>query len=136
MEFLRVIPSFSIITISCVKNFNFILKYYEKARLRVFMIFYEFLWLYKARKWFICQENDLLGKKEQNRQNFYVGQSLTKNADGWPKSQLLTSRVKTWRESQRLTEKSMADEKAEDWPQKVKEKGCTIKQVTVRNCTV
>ena len=77
------------------------------------------LWLYKTQKWSFSQANDLLSKKEQNCKNFDIGQSLTKNADGWPKSQLLTTGVKFLarkstvdkkvnggRETQRLTPKS------------------------------
>ena len=71
----------------------------EKARLRVFIMFCEFLCLYKTQKWLFSRAYDLLSKKELNCQNIYVGQSLTKNADGWPKSQLLTSGVKSWQES-------------------------------------
>ena len=73
----------------------------------MFCEFYDFI---RLQKWLFRQENDLLGKKEQNGKNFDNGQSLTKNADGWPKSQLLTTEVKTWQESQPLTRKSMVNE--------------------------
>ena len=86
--------------ISCIKIQLYVEDIYEKAQLRVFIMSGEFLWLYKTQKWLLSQANDLLGKKEQNCQNFYVGQSLTKNVDGWPKSQLLTKKVKSWQEGQ------------------------------------
>ena len=74
----------------------------------------------------ISQENDLLGEKEQNRQNFYVGQSLTE------KRRQLTKKSTIDHGSQNLAGKSAVDKKvnggrkSQRLTQKVKEKDCTI----------
>ena len=75
----------------------------------------------------LSQANDLLGKKEQNRQNFHVGQSLTE------KRRRLTKKSTVDHGSQNLAGKSAVDKKvnggreSQRLTQKVKEKGCTIK---------
>ena len=51
------------------------------------------------------QANDLLGEKEQNRQNFHVGQSLTE------KRRRLTKKSTIDHEGQNLAGKSAVDKK-------------------------
>ena len=82
---------------------------YEKAVKGFYYVLWV-LWLYKTQKWLFHQENALLGEKEQNRKNFDISQSLTKNATVDQKSQLLTTKVKTWQESRLSTRKSMVNE--------------------------
>ena len=98
-----------------------------KKPVKVFCYVLWVLWFYKTRKWLLSQENDLLGKKELNRQKFYVGQSLTE------KRRRLTKKSTVDLEGQSLAGKSAVDKKVNGGresrrlTQKVKEKGCTIK---------
>ena len=107
-------------TISFVlRNLDKIWRYAWKSPVKGFYYVLWVLWFYKTRKWLLSQANDLLGKKERNRQNFYVGQSLpekrrrlTKKSTVDHGNQILArksavdKKVNGGRESQRLTRKS------------------------------
>ena len=78
------------------------------------MTFCEFIWFYETQKWLLSQEYALLSKKEWKLPKFYVGQSLTKNVDGWPKKSTVDN------ESQILARKSTVDKKVNGGQKKPK----------------